>query len=131
LPKHFPGVTHAIVRTVKGQSDLDSSGAIAYVSLCFINDDDALLPITIKKMTGPTSGITAHIPKTRILYGGKPYIMEVLKGAAADEVKMAALVAFDQMKQKVGVKWDKKYRVNSTGVEEIGGPNAVSGTRVG
>lgn len=121
MPKYFPGVTHCLVQTPITKEDMQAMGnTIATVHLCFAGDFDILGPIRIKKMEGPTSGATAHIPITPIIIGGKKNWIPILRGKLADEAKLEALIAFDKVKQQFGLKFGKTYKVFAKTIEEIG-----------
>lgn len=128
MPKFFPGVTHAIVSTVYDKIDMDSmKGVLAFVEVCFgPGDDSSLCRILIKKMDGPTAGVTAHVPNAICLHGGKKEWLPIAKGAVADELKMLALIAFDRVKSAYGLKFNKTFRVLAKSVEEIGIANVAS-----
>lgn len=106
---------------------------IAFVDLCFGKDDNTAIGlISIRKISGPTAGVTAHIPKTPVYRHGKLMYIEMIQGAAADELKMLALIAFDKVKQMFGLKFDKSYRVGpSIVVEKLGEDNAERSSGVG
>lgn len=122
MPKFLPGVTHALVVTSTNKEDMDKMhGIMANVNLCFgPGDEHALCSIGIKKMEGPVTGLTAHIPKTARITNGKTTYEPTLTGKLADEAKLLALTAFDRVKQSHGLKFGKRYRVIANAVEEIG-----------
>lgn len=106
--------------TAKDAADVEKSGAIAHVDICFgPNNEDAIRFMRIKKMSGPTAGVTAHSPKTAIIVGGQTKYMSILSGKAEQEAKLLALVAFDRVKQQFGIKFNKAYLVNTKEVLEI------------
>ena len=120
MPKYFPGLSHSLVKTVKNKELFDKTGgAIAMVSLCFGNDTDCIV-LVVKKMSGPTSGVTAELPG----YTVNSVVLPSFLGKPGDELKLAALTAFDRVKQKFGVKWAKHYKVFEKDIEEIGAVNA-------
>lgn len=127
MPKFFPGVTHAIVKTVADQKDMDSMAkALAHVYLCFgPGDETSIGPVRIKKMEGPTAGVVAQVPKVPMITNGVKSWDPIVNGKAADEIKLAALVAFDRVKSAQGLKFNKSYRVAKE-VEEIVTTNAAS-----
>lgn len=119
MPKYFPSITHCKVVMPHDAKDMESlGGTLATVILCFSNEDDVLQPIQIKKMPGPVTGVIAEIPVTTFVHKGKTVFIPILKGKPADEIKLTALIAFDKVKQKYGLKFGKKYRVAGD-VEEI------------
>jgi hypothetical protein len=114
MPKFFPGLTHAIVKTpTNAEMMTRMGGALAMVRLCFTTDTDFLL-IRISKMTGPVSGVVADLPTVPGLS------LAGIQGQPADELKMAALIAFDKVKQKFGIKFGKQFKVISNDITEIG-----------
>jgi hypothetical protein len=121
MPKYLPGATHSIVRTVHNIQDMQlMNGIMALIDVCFgPGDADAVRMIAIKKMEGPTSGATAHIPRTVIVREGKRGWVPVLEGKVADEAKTIALVAFDKVKSKFGLKFNKTYKVFAKDIEEV------------
>lgn len=121
MSKIFPGVTHGIVRTVQNTDDMKAmNGIMAFVDLCFgPGDNHAIKFIAIKKMEGPVTGLTAHIPKTVLIKDGTKTYAPLLEGKPADEAKMLALVAFDKVKSAYGLKFNKTYRVLAKAVEEV------------
>lgn len=122
MPKYFPGVTHSIVRTTYCAEDMKAmNGVMAFVDVVFgPGDANAIRMISIKKMEGPTAGITAHIPRTISIQQGKRLWIPVLEHKLADEIKMVALIAFDKVKSQFGLKFNKTYRVLAKTVEEVG-----------
>lgn len=132
MPKYFPGITHCIVHMPKDSQEITATGGvICNVSLYFGNDSDGLGPIRIKKMAGVVSGVTAHAPKAMAIVDGKKVWIHVLNGKVADEAKLLALIAFDSVKQRFGIKYNKKYRVTGNIIEEIGVTDVVSCAGVG
>jgi hypothetical protein len=132
MPKYFPGITHCIVRTPKNKEEMEATQeVIADVALCFGDDSDGLGPIRIKKMQGVISGVSAYPPKALVIENGKKAWLYILNGKVADEAKMTALIAFDKVKQKFGVKYNKKYKVVGDTVEEIGANDAISSSGMG
>lgn len=121
MPKYFPSFTHTIVNTVLSITEMSAmKGIMAFAEVCFgPGDDNAINLIAIKKIDGPVTGAQAHIPKTPVIKDGKTSYLPVFTGKAADELKMIALVAFDQVKQIHGLKFNKRYRVVGKTVEEI------------
>ena len=96
------------------------------VRLCFTNDNDYIL-MRIAKMEGPTSGVVANLPSfIATTANGAIVPIAGVAGKPADEVKMIALIAFDKVKQKFGIKFGKQYKVISNDIQEMGGANAVS-----
>lgn len=125
MPKYFPSLTHCKVITIHDAKDMEATeGTLAVVTLCFGSDTDTLQPIAIKKMPGPTSGVIAQVAKAPVKYNGKNIWISMLNGKLADEAKMEALIAFDKVKSIHGLKYNKRYRVDAKGVEEIGVTNA-------
>lgn len=124
MPKFFPGITHTIVKTPKDTETMGRLGGLAVVRLCFTTDEDCII-VKIVKMEGFTSGVSAivpQIPGTQI---------PAIAGKVANEAKLEALMAFDRVKQKFGIKFGKQYKVLAKDIEEIGGTNAVSSPRLG
>lgn len=121
MPKYLPGVTHTIITTAKNQDDMTSmKGMMAHVDLCFgPGDEHGIHGIGIRKMEGPVTGLTAHIPKTPMITTGKTTYTPVLSGKLAEEAKLLALVAFDRIKQVKGLKFGQKYRIVGTSIEEL------------
>ena len=122
MPKYFPGVSYAIVRTMPDKESMDAmDGTMAFVDLCFDSDTSAIRFIGIKKMAGPTTGATAHVPKTVVAVkanGDRKYA-PVLEFKVADEARLLALKAFDRVKQQYGLKFNKIYRVLDKIVEDL------------
>ena len=132
MPKFFPAVSHAQVRTVADANAMKAMhNTVAFVDIYFGPGENFIGYIGIKKIEGPTLGVQAHIPKTPILVAGKPVYIPIIQGEPADELKMLALKAFDRVKSAYGLKFSKTYKVLAKTVEEIGGPNAVSSPGVG
>lgn len=129
MPKYFPGVTHAIVKT-STNAKLTEGGLLAMVYLCFLEDADVIV-VQINKMTGPITGATAELPGFSIPYNGKTISVAGLRGKPADEAKLMALVAFDKVKQKFGLKFNKQYKVVAKDITEIGGTDAQHVSGVG
>lgn len=119
MPKFFPGVTHTIVKTPKDIATMERLGGLATVRLCFTNDEDFIV-IKIKKMDGPVSGVAAIVP----CISGT--IISAIGGGVANEAKLEALMAFDKVKQKFGIKFGKVYKVLAKDIQEIGGTSAAS-----
>ena len=120
MPKYFPGVSYAIVRTMPDKTAMEAAkGVMAYVDLCFDSDESAIKFIGIKKMEGPTTGATAHIPKTAVVVNGETKYKPVLEFKVADEARLLALKAFDRVKQQYGLKFNKIYRVLDKTVEDL------------
>lgn len=120
MPKIFPSYTHCIVQTVKDAEAMENmKGIMAFVDVCLGSDSSAIRFIGIKKMTGPITGLTAHIPKTPFIKEGKTEYHPVVEAEAAAELKQLSLVAFDKVKQQFGLKFGKKYRVFEKKVEEL------------
>lgn len=95
-------------------------GTIAFVNLYFGPGNDSYIGlIPIKKMEGPVSGVTAHIPKTPIVGEEKVIYCPIVTGHAANEIKMEALIAFDKVKAAHGLKFNKHYEVMGKDVREI------------
>lgn len=126
MPKFFPGVSHSVVKTMKDAATIQKMGMLATVRLCFADDMDNII-IGIKKMDGPVSGVTAVLPGFSV----GTLCVPAIQGKVANEAKLIALMAFDQVKQKFGLKFNKMYRVNSKDVQEIGAPGAVNLPGVG
>lgn len=123
MPKFLPGLSHRIVKTVKSKEAMEKlSGAMALVTLCFTTNDDCI-NVMVHKMQGPTSGVTASVPG--FIINGKP--VDGIQGKVASELKMEALMAFDRVKQKFGLKWNRKYVVYEKTIEEIPDAQHVSG----
>jgi hypothetical protein len=120
MTKYFPGVTHCLIRTPETADDMKAmKDTIAIVSLCFGDDRNLFCPIRIKKMAPPATGVFAEIPMSPIVDKSKKKWGPVLTGQAADEAKMLALVAFDKVLQKYGLKYNKKFRVFAKDIEEL------------
>lgn len=130
MPKYFPGITHAIVRTATTKESVEKTGHLAVVYLCFTTDDDNLL-VFIGKLPGPTSGVQATLPGFSIDYKGSPTFVPAIRGKAGDEIKMAALIAFDRVKQSRGIKYNKKYKVMTKDITEMEKINAERAAEVG
>lgn len=99
-------------------------GGLAIVRLCFTTDEDCIV-VKIVKMEGPTSGVTALVPQI------PSTVIPGIAGKVANEAKLEALMAFDRVKQKFGIKFGKQYRVLAKDIEEIGGTNAISSPGLG
>lgn len=124
MPKFFPGITHTIVKTPKDIATMEKLEGLATVRLCFTTDEDFIV-IKIKKMEGPTSGVSAIVPCV------PGTVLSAMYGKVANEAKLEALMAFDRVKQKFGIKFGKKYKVTLKDVVEIGGSDAVNLPGVG
>lgn len=121
MPKYFPSVSHALVRTVSDQKAMDRmKGTMAFVDLYMGPGENAICYIAIKKITGPTLGVNAHIPKTPVYVGEKLVYVPVVQGEPAEELKMLALRAFDRVKSAHGLKFSKTYKVLAKTIEEVG-----------
>lgn len=95
------------------------------VRLCFTNDTDFLI-VRISKMQGPTTGVVANLPSFAATTSKGDIIpIAGIQGKPADEVKMMALIAFDKVKQKFGIKFGKQYKVISNDIQEMGGTNGT------
>lgn len=125
MPKFFPSITHAIVKTPRDADVMARmGGAIAMVRLCFLDDNDYIL-MRINKMEGPTSGVVADVPsfdaKTN---DGRTVSICGFAGKVSNEIKLEALLAFDKVKQKFGIKFGKVYKVSAKDIQEIGDTSA-------
>jgi hypothetical protein len=127
VPKYFPSASHAVVRTVADQKTMDKmKGTMAFVDVYMGPGENAICYIAIKKISGPTLGVNAYIPKTPIYVGDKLTYIPVIQGEPADELKFFALKAFDRVRSVYGLKFGKSYKVLAKTVEEIGATNAVN-----
>jgi hypothetical protein len=117
MPKFFPGVTHAIVKTPANADVMTKLDGIAIVRLCFTSDEDFIL-VKISRMLGPTAGVTAILPVVPVPNIPGTIILAI-QGKPADEVKIMALMAFDKVKQKFGLKYGKQYKVISNDIQAM------------
>lgn len=125
MPKYFPGVTYCLVRTPTNTETMKKVGdALAFVHLCFGSDEDYIL-VQIKKMEGFTSGVTAFLPYFVATSEDKTLLIPAIQGKVANEAKLSALIAFDQVKQKFGLKFGRRYKVYEKSVEEIKSAKSV------
>jgi len=121
MPKILVGISSVVVCTAKNAEDMEKSGGVmAHADLCFGSGrEHAIKYIRIRKMQGPTPGVTAHVPKAAVMIDGHIVYKPVLTGQAEQEAKHEALVAFDRIKQQFGIKFNKTYVVNAKEVTEV------------
>lgn len=116
--KYFPGISHAIVKTANDARAMELYNAVAIVFLCFTDDND-YITMFIRKLEGQGTTFNAYVPKHNTVKIPSYVSVPGVSGKPADELKLQALVAFDKVMQKHGLKYHKKYKVFEKTIEEV------------